>query len=60
MNVSCGWCKHNWDSVAGGFGCPNNSFACKNGKCIPDKMTCDSNDNCGDGSDEEEGCKGNF
>ena len=47
-------------SVPGGFGCPNNSFVCKNARCIPDKLACDSNNDCGDGSDEEEGCKGNF
>ena len=42
------------------LGCPRNTFSCKNKKCVPDKMKCDGQDDCGDNSDEEEGCKRNF
>ena len=41
-------------------GCPRNYFSCKNKKCVRDKMKCDGKNDCGDNSDEEEGCKGNF
>ena len=35
-----------------------NAFACTNNKCVLDNMKCDGKDDCGDGSDEEDGCKG--
>ena len=41
----------------GGFGCPSNSFSCKNLKCIPKKAICDGKNDCGDGSDEQDDCK---
>ncbi|XP_077129136.1 low-density lipoprotein receptor-related protein 1B isoform X2 [Ranitomeya variabilis] len=35
--------------------CNNSSFICKNGKCVPEGVLCDTTDDCGDGSDER-GC----
>ena len=32
--------------------CPSNKFQCANGKCINRKWRCDSQDDCGDNSDE--------
>ena len=32
--------------------CPQNTFRCSNGKCIATLLTCDGDNNCGDGSDE--------
>jgi len=31
-------------------------FKCKNSVCLPEKVTCDGYDHCGDGSDEDELC----
>ena len=43
-----------------GFGCPKEQFICKaTEKCIPSYLKCDGKDDCGDNSDEEEGCIGN-
>ena len=39
-----------------GFGCPENSFTCNNKKCIPEPFKCDGKNDCGDNTDEEEGC----
>ena len=58
MNIFCNYPRHNY--VLGGFGCPNNSFICKNKKCLSEKMKCDGKDDCGDGSDEDDGCNGNI
>lgn len=33
-------------------GCPQETFKCGNGKCIPKSQRCDGQDSCGDGSDE--------
>ena len=32
--------------------CGWNDFLCSNHECLPFTLTCDGNDNCGDGSDE--------
>ncbi|KZS05970.1 Notch 2 [Daphnia magna] len=32
--------------------CPKNSFLCSNGRCINGALRCDTQDDCGDGSDE--------
>ena len=32
--------------------CGWNNFICSNLECLPFALTCDGNDNCGDGSDE--------
>ena len=39
-----------------GFGCPKDSFTCSNEKCIPKSLTCDGKNDCGDNTDEKEGC----
>ena len=37
-------------------GCPN--FLCENGRCLPNEMKCDGKNDCGDNSDEDQGCFG--
>ena len=32
--------------------CPEDKFKCKSGSCIPIAWHCDTDDDCGDGSDE--------
>ena len=39
--------------------CGYDSFLCDNGNCIPSSWECDSDNDCGDGSDEDN-CYGNF
>ena len=34
--------------------CPLNTFNCSNGSCIANLLRCDGEDDCGDGSDEDE------
>ena len=34
-------------------------FTCDSGECQPESNVCDQFDDCGDGSDEEQGC-GNY
>ena len=36
-------------------GCKPDEFQCDNQRCIPNSYKCDSDDDCGDGSDET-GC----
>ena len=36
------------------IGCP--SFLCANQKCLPNEFKCDGKNDCGDNSDEEDGC----
>lgn len=33
-------------------GCADNEFQCKNGICIQEEWTCDTDNDCFDGSDE--------
>ncbi|KAK9679907.1 Low-density lipoprotein receptor repeat class B [Popillia japonica] len=37
--------------------CPPNQFKCQNDKCIPVVWLCDKDNDCGDNSDEFEGCE---
>lgn len=37
-------------------GCDSRDFRCNNGICISSSLTCNSYDDCGDNSDEVEGC----
>ena len=39
-------------------GCTDHQFSCANGRCVPLSWTCDREDDCGDGSDERDQCKG--
>ena len=34
--------------------CKSHEFECTNGNCIDNRVVCDANDDCGDGSDESE------
>ena len=43
-------------TIAGGFGCPDDEFTCNNKNCIGEMLKCDGQDDCGDNTDEEEGC----
>ena len=36
--------------------CAASQFACENGRCIPNIWKCDSENDCGDGSDEGPFC----
>lgn len=36
--------------------CASSQFACENGRCIPNIWKCDSENDCGDGSDEGDFC----
>ena len=46
--------------LSGGFGCPKENFVCPNNKCLHSTFKCDGKDDCGDNSDEEDGCIGKF
>ena len=35
------------------LGCGNHKSACNNGKCIPDSLWCDGNNDCGNWDDEK-------
>ncbi|KAL3288606.1 hypothetical protein HHI36_003043 [Cryptolaemus montrouzieri] len=37
--------------------CPPNQFKCKNDKCIPAVWVCDTDNDCGDNSDETQSCE---
>ena len=45
--------------ILGGFSCPKEKFLCKNSKCLPSTFKCNGKDDCGDNSDEIDGCVGN-
>ena len=36
--------------------CPMNHFRCGNKRCVPNSRLCNGKDNCGDNTDEIEGC----
>ena len=36
--------------------CGSTEFTCDNGNCVPYSYKCDGADDCGDNSDEEQGC----
>lgn len=42
------WCPHYLNS------CANDEYECLNHKCVPEHWRCDGDDDCGDGSDEEQ------
>ena len=42
------------DSESGCGGCEPNEFQCKNKRCVLKTWRCDSDDDCLDGSDEED------
>ena len=37
-------------------GCPDGHFLCNNQKCLLEEVKCDGRNDCGDNSDEENGC----
>ena len=41
-----------------GIGCPNDHFICRNKRCLLPSFKCDGKDDCGDNSDENDGCIG--
>ena len=47
-------------SILGSFGCPKEKFLCNNTKCLPSTFKCNGQDDCGDNSDEIDGCVGNI
>lgn len=44
--------------VFAGEVCASHQFECASGHCIPFTWTCDGEDDCGDGSDENQSCRG--
>ena len=38
--------------------CPLNHFRCSNQRCVQENVVCDGKNDCGDYSDESEGCYG--
>lgn len=34
----------------------SNEFECDNNRCVPSNLKCDGDNNCGDNSDETDGC----
>ena len=48
--------KHIILSCTAGFGCPEETFTCNNKKCISESLKCDGKNDCGDNTDEVEGC----
>ena len=38
--------------------CPLHHFQCKNKRCVPHSKICNANNDCGDNSDEIDGCTG--
>ena len=38
--------------------CPINHFQCANQRCVPETAICNGENDCGDHSDESEGCLG--
>ena len=38
--------------------CPIDHFLCANQRCVPDTVVCNGENDCGDHTDESEGCLG--
>ena len=38
--------------------CPIDHFQCSNQRCVPDTVVCNGENDCGDHTDESEGCLG--
>ena len=47
-------------AVSASKNCTESEFQCRNGKCIRENRKCNSFNDCGDGSDEEEAMCGTY
>lgn len=62
MKILC--CKYVYSCVSScaiaNTTCEATEFPCENGRCIPKSWKCDSENDCGDGSDEGDFCSKNL